>query len=102
MADYLFLIPALPLLAFAINFLLGRGLIGDKAHTMIFDNTKVKRLVPDYVAKVPFVQGAREIMAWYDADPSRQTVNEEFNRLTNTIIEAQRRAMPTTAQEENR
>ena len=32
MADYLFLIPALPLLAFAINFLFGRNFIRDKAH----------------------------------------------------------------------
>ena len=32
MADYLFLIPALPLLAFAINFIFGRTLIKDKAH----------------------------------------------------------------------
>jgi NADH-quinone oxidoreductase subunit L len=32
MEDYLFLIPALPLIAFAINFLLGRWYIKDKAH----------------------------------------------------------------------
>jgi NADH-quinone oxidoreductase subunit L len=31
MSDYLFLIPALPLVAFAINYLFGRGFIGDKA-----------------------------------------------------------------------
>ena len=39
MAEYLFLIPALPLLAFAINFLLGRGLIGDKAHWVAWPAT---------------------------------------------------------------
>ncbi|MBA3337080.1 MAG: NADH-quinone oxidoreductase subunit L [Chloroflexia bacterium] len=32
MADWLFLIPLLPLVAFALNFLLGRGLIGVRAH----------------------------------------------------------------------
>ena len=36
---------------------------------MIFDNTKVKALVPDYVATIPFAEGAREIVAWHDEDP---------------------------------
>lgn len=78
----------------------GAGLLGDKAHSMVFDNTKIKRFVPDFAATIPLSWGAREIMTWYDADPARQTVNDEFNRLTNTIIEAQQRAMPA-AQEEN-
>ena len=41
----------------------GDGLLGDKAFSVAFDNSKVKRLVPDYVATIPFVQGAAEIMA---------------------------------------
>jgi nucleoside-diphosphate-sugar epimerase len=65
----------------------GDGLIGDKAHTMIFDNTKVKRLVPDYVAKVPFVQGAREIMAWFDADPARQQVDAAMDATMDALVE---------------
>src|SRR5919112_3350961 len=51
------------------------GLLGDKAHSMIFDNSQVRRLVPDYTAVVGFHQGAREIMNWYDEDPSRQRVD---------------------------
>ena len=66
----------------------GAGLLGDKSHSMIFDNSKVKRLVPDYVATIPFEQGAREIMAWYDADPARQVVNEEFNATYDKILQA--------------
>jgi len=65
----------------------GDGLIGDKAHTMIFDNAKVKRLVPDYVAKVPFVQGAREIMAWFDADPARQEVDAAMDATMDDLVE---------------
>ncbi|SDT08760.1 Nucleoside-diphosphate-sugar epimerase [Friedmanniella luteola] len=65
----------------------GDGLIGDKAHTMIFDNTKVKGLVPDYVAKVPFVQGAREIMAWLDADPARQQVDAAMDATMDALVE---------------
>ena len=64
----------------------GAGLIGDKAHSMIFDNSKVKRLVPDFRATIPFARGAEEIMAWYDADPARRKVDEQFNRLEDDLI----------------
>jgi nucleoside-diphosphate-sugar epimerase len=66
----------------------GAGLLGDKAHSMIFDITKIKRIVPDFAATIPFSQGAREIMAWFDADPARQVVDEKFNRLVDSMIEA--------------
>lgn len=64
----------------------GAGLLGDKAHSMIFDNTKIKRLVPEYKARIPFVQGAAEIMAWYDADPARQKVDERMDRVMDDLI----------------
>jgi nucleoside-diphosphate-sugar epimerase len=70
----------------------GAGLLGDKAHSMIFDNSKIKRLVPDYVAAIPFEQGAREIMAWYDADPARQVVNHELDATIDKILQAYERA----------
>ena len=72
----------------------GASLLGDKAHSMIFDNTKIKRLVPDFQATVPFWQGAQEIMAWYDADPARQVVDAEFNGLLDRIIMAYEAAWP--------
>jgi nucleoside-diphosphate-sugar epimerase len=73
---------------------IGAGLLGDKSHSMIFDNSKVKSVVPDYVARIPFSQGAREIMAWYDADPYRRVVNEEVNSLMDRIIENYINAWP--------
>ncbi len=72
----------------------GAGLLGDKAHSMVFDNTKIKRVVPDYVATVPFVRGAEEIMAWFDADPARQVVDPKRDRLMDKIIAAQLSALP--------
>ena len=72
----------------------GAGLLGDKAHSMIFDNSKLKRAVPAYVATIPFARGAEEIMAWFDADPSRQVVDTELDRLMDKIISAQTSAMP--------
>jgi hypothetical protein len=53
---------------------------------MIFDNSKIKRLVPDFVATIPFWQGAQEIMAWYDADPARQTIDPAFDQLLDDLI----------------
>ena len=72
----------------------GAGLLGDKMHSMIFDNGKVKRVVPDYVACIPFSQGAREIMAWYDADPARQVVDDALDTLIDQIIENYQKAWP--------
>jgi nucleoside-diphosphate-sugar epimerase len=72
----------------------GAGLLGDKAHSMIFDNHKIKTLVPDFSATIPFSRGAEEIMAWYRADPSRQIVNENFNQICDRIIAAQDLAWP--------
>ena len=66
----------------------GAGLLGDKAHSMIFDNTKIKRLVPDYAATIPFARGAEEIVNWYLADPARQVVDAEFDALLERIIAA--------------
>ena len=73
----------------------GDGLLGDKAYSVAFDNSKVKRLVPDYVAAIPFYHGAAETVAWFDADPARQVVDEEWNQLLDTIIVRVRGAYPT-------
>ena len=54
---------------------------------MIFDNSKLKRLVPGFTCTTPFARGAEEIMAWYDEDPSRQKVNEHVDQMMDTLIE---------------
>ena len=61
---------------------LGPGLLGDKAHSVVFDNSRVKSLVPGWVATTPFAEGAREIVDWHLADPARQTVDAASRRLT--------------------
>jgi nucleoside-diphosphate-sugar epimerase len=64
---------------------LGPGLVGDKAHSVVFDNTRVKTLVPGWVATIPFADGAREIVEWHLADPARQrhdaALDAGFDRL---------------------
>ena len=63
----------------------GAGLLGDKAHSMVFDNSKVKSVVPGWQAVVPFERGAREIVAWYTGDPARQVVDERLDALMDKL-----------------
>ncbi|HZW41750.1 MAG TPA: NAD-dependent epimerase/dehydratase family protein, partial [Agromyces sp.] len=65
----------------------GPGLVGDKSHSVIFDNTKVKSLVPEYRAVIPFWRGAREIVEWHDADASRRIVDAELDAAFDRLIE---------------
>ncbi|GAA2970659.1 nucleoside-diphosphate-sugar epimerase [Microbacterium terrae] len=55
---------------------LGPTLIGDKAHSMVFDNTKVTALVPDFRTTITFDEGARRILAYYDDHPEEQVIDE--------------------------
>jgi nucleoside-diphosphate-sugar epimerase len=64
----------------------GAGLLGDKAHSMVFDNTKLRSVVPAYRAVIPFEQGAREIVAWYDADPTRQVIDARHDALIDDLV----------------
>ena len=73
---------------------LGAGLLGDKSNSMIFDNSKIKRLVPDFACTIPFSWGAREIAGWYAADPARQVVDERLDALMDKIIAAYEGAFP--------
>ncbi len=72
----------------------GAGLLGDKSHSMIFDNSKIKRLVPDFICTVPFSCGVEEILAWYNADPARRKVNPQYDDLCDRIISAYKSAWP--------
>ena len=64
---------------------LGPNLLGDRSHSVVFDNAKIKSLVPDYCATIPFADGAREIVDWYDANPGLQVVNQQFMDLSDRL-----------------
>jgi nucleoside-diphosphate-sugar epimerase len=53
----------------------GPGLLGDAAHSVIFDNTKARQLAPGWAATIPWSQGAREVIDWFDADPARGQID---------------------------
>ena len=62
------------------------SLIGDKAVSVIFDNTKIKRFVPDFVATIPFNKGIKRTIAWFEEDPARMIIKKETNELIDRII----------------
>jgi len=64
------------------------NLLGDKANSVIFDNSKIKRLVPDYVATIPFREGIARTIRWFDEDPSRIRIDEHNNELMDGILKA--------------
>lgn len=68
----------------------GAGLLGDKAHSMVFDNSKIRRLVPDMRTTVPFSRGAREIVDWYDAHPESQHVDTHYEELVDFLVDRYR------------
>ncbi len=62
------------------------GLLGDKTHTVIFDNSKVKRVVPDYSATIRFDQGVRRALANILSDQELQRPDPEFDQWTDRMI----------------
>lgn len=68
----------------------GAGLLGDKAHSMVFDNSKVRGLVPQFGPTTTFAQGAAEIVAWHDADPARRTVDPQLDATMDALVERYR------------
>jgi nucleoside-diphosphate-sugar epimerase len=67
------------------------SLTGDKAVSVVFDNSKIKRFVPGYCATVPFTQGIRRTIAWFDADPARRQIDAEANARWDKLIDAYER-----------
>jgi len=66
----------------------GAGLLGDKAHSMVFDNAKVRGLVPGWQAVIPFERGAGEIAGWYLADPARQVTDTSLDAVMDKLAAA--------------
>jgi nucleoside-diphosphate-sugar epimerase len=69
------------------------SLLGDKAHTALFDNTKIKRFVPDYVATTRYRDGIARTIAWFDADPARRQLDTEASAGWDRLIAVYERGL---------
>jgi nucleoside-diphosphate-sugar epimerase len=66
----------------------GAGLIGDKMWSALFDNSKIRHFVPDYVARIPFHEGIRRTLTWFQADERRMQVPVEDDARIERILSA--------------
>ncbi len=64
----------------------GEGLLGDKAYSMVFDNSKIKDLTPSFQAQVSFAQGAQEILTWFQSDKQHQTIDPHLDAKMERMI----------------
>lgn len=64
----------------------GDGLLGDKMHSMLFDNTKIKSIVPEFTCKIPFREGAKEIVKWFNENENSHLINSPQNELIEKMI----------------
>lgn len=65
---------------------IGDSLLGDKTHSMIFDNSKIKAFVPDFTCTIPFAEGVHEIIDFYTKTPSFQQIDNSLDKLFDTLI----------------
>ena len=70
------------------------SLIGDKSNSVVFDNSKIKRFVPDFHCEVNWAEGVRRSLTWFDAHPEFQTIDVKMNSLWDRMIAAYGKALP--------
>jgi nucleoside-diphosphate-sugar epimerase len=64
----------------------GDGLLGDKAHSSIFDNSKVKSLAPGFVCTVPYSRGAEAVVRYYLDDPTRGHFEPDKDAIEEELV----------------
>jgi nucleoside-diphosphate-sugar epimerase len=67
-------------------------ILGDKAKSLVFDNKKVRAVAPHYTSRTEYPDIARQIVAYYENNPSKQTLDHEFlsryDRLVASVSDA--------------
>jgi len=64
------------------------SLLGDKANTVVFDNTKLKRLAPDFCAKVRVDEGIKMTVTNVLSNSELQYEDAEFDKWCDKVIAA--------------
>ena len=75
----------------------GEGLLGDKAHSFILDNCKIKALVPEFVCTVPFREGIACSVEFYRQHPELRVIDAKFNDTVDAILDSYAKAWPKGA-----
>jgi nucleoside-diphosphate-sugar epimerase len=64
------------------------NLLGDKAYSVVFDNSKIKTFVPGFRATITFREGIKRTLDWFEADPKRKYINPRTNEMIDRILTA--------------
>lgn len=59
---------------------------GDKAHPGVFDNSKIKRFVPEFRSRTPFRVGVGESVRWLREHPEQQNIKPELDALIEKVV----------------
>ncbi len=62
----------------------GPSYLGDKCHSLVFDNSKIRRIAPGWEPRIALAEGARQMIEWFEADPTRQRVDPRVDALHDT------------------
>ncbi len=62
--------------------------LGDKSVSVIFDNSKIKEFVPEFEATIPFAEGIKETVKWFEEDPERMVISDFNNGLLDSVLDA--------------
>jgi nucleoside-diphosphate-sugar epimerase len=63
-------------------------LLGDKSQSAVFDCRKLKAFVPGFAAAMPFAEGVRKSVEYFDSHPEMQGIDEEYDAMTDRILDA--------------
>ena len=67
------------------------SLLGDKIHSAVFDNSKIKQFVPDFCCTVPWSEGVRRSITWFREDARRRQIDDAHNAMLDALIAAYER-----------
>ena len=70
------------------DIITGSGLWGDKSYSVIFDNTKIKTFVPGFTATIPFTEGIKKVLKWFDEDKTRKRLNPKDDEYMDGLIDS--------------
>ena len=74
------------------NYDFAGSLLGDKANTVVFDNAKLKRLVPGFTATVRADQGIRDSVKYVLSHPECQREDPAFDEWCDKVAAAMKNA----------
>ena len=69
-------------------------LLGDKARSVVLDNSKIKKFVPEFQAKTTWAEGVARAVNWLDTDPSRQTLDPDYEAVYDAALAKYLQGMP--------